>query len=489
MLGRSSVTFFHYLANTLVRNIPFAGLAVLLMLTFLARPDRLAAQDDKNNVSVRFISPNYIYPLEEIPDALSPGMFFGSGIQFEYQRRLAPNFLLGVPLYVSNAEAIDRETPGLNLPFLEERDITQFGGIGTDLRLVVEPIARASFFDPQLFGGIGIFTESFRATNLSVPLGVILNFRLMENLYLSPSLAYRISLDDDEDKIRNNIQPGLGLHVPLGLAAPDPEPTPPPVTDADGDGTPDASDRCPRVAGPASLLGCPDTDGDGITDADDACPNEAGPASNNGCPVNDRDGDGVPDAEDACPDQPGTLALNGCPDTDGDGVTDASDRCPNEAGTPANNGCPDTDGDTVVDPDDRCPTEFGTVANKGCPDIEEEDVVILEDATQNINFETASANLTASSRTILDNVADIMRRYAAYSLAIGGHTDSIGSAESNQSLSERRARAVLDYLVSQGISAGRMTSQGFGETQPIADNRYAAGREENRRVTLDLSVR
>lgn len=258
--------------------------------------------------------------------------------------------------------------------------------------------------------------------------------------------------------------------------------------DTDGDGIADKDDSCPEVAGLASLQGCPDTDGDGIADKDDKCPEEAGLSKFGGCP--DTDGDGIMDSEDKCPTEAGPASNKGCPviDTDGDGIPDDQDNCPTEAGTAAMKGCPDTDGDGIADKDDKCPTQAGPKSNQGCPEITQEDKETIDFAIQNINFETAKAIITADSREVLARVIDVLNRYPAYQLAIGGHTDSVGSAESNQKLSERRAEAVFNYLRDAGIPGNRMTYAGFGETMPIADNMLKAGRSLNRRVTLDLSI-
>ena len=88
--------------------------------------------------------------------------------------------------------------------------------------------------------------------------------------------------------------------------------------DKDADGTPDKTDKCPDVAGPVKLLGCPDTDNDGITDSEDKCPGEAGAADNNGCPYTDKDGDGVLDKNDKCADIAGPADNEGCPYPDAD---------------------------------------------------------------------------------------------------------------------------------------------------------------------------
>ena len=81
-------------------------------------------------------------------------------------------------------------------------------------------------------------------------------------------------------------------------------------------------------------------------------------------------------------------------------------------------------------------------------------------------------------------VATTLKAYPDAKIEIEGHTDSMGSETYNQALSERRANTVKTYLVSLGIAAGRITTRGFGETQPVADNATAAGRAENRRVII-----
>jgi outer membrane protein OmpA-like peptidoglycan-associated protein len=235
-------------------------------------------------------------------------------------------------------------------------------------------------------------------------------------------------------------------------------------------------------------MGCPDGDGDGLADKDDECPTEAGPANNNGCPITDRDGDGIDDDQDKCPDIAGVAATSGCPDRDGDGLADAEDDCPNLPGTLANGGCPDTDGDGIVDRLDACPELPGLAINKGCPEIEETDRQVLTEEVQGIEFETGSSVIRTRSYPILDKVADILKRYPGYKVRIGGHTDSVGSSSTNQTLSENRAEACYNYLLNKGISANRMSHAGYGEGQPIADNRNSAGREKNRRVEFDVYI-
>ncbi len=254
--------------------------------------------------------------------------------------------------------------------------------------------------------------------------------------------------------------------------------------DTDGDGIADIEDKCPSVKGLKEFGGCPDTDGDGIQDSEDKCPKVKGLAKFNGCP--DTDGDGIQDSEDKCPKVKGLAKFNGCPDTDGDGIADAADRCPKVKGLKSLQGCPDKDGDGIADKDDLCPNVAGIKANKGCPEVKKEEKKILEKALHGIKFKSAKAIITPSSYPILNNVVDIMKNNPSYNLKIEGHTDSQGKDEMNLNLSKKRALAVKNYLIKKGVSASRLSSEGYGETRPIADNKTSAGRAQNRRVELTV---
>jgi outer membrane protein OmpA-like peptidoglycan-associated protein len=102
-------------------------------------------------------------------------------------------------------------------------------------------------------------------------------------------------------------------------------------------------------------------------------------------------------------------------------------------------------------------------------------------------FKTGSFELLSGARERLAKVSGIVLAYPGLHLEVDGHTDSVGSDEFNQQLSEKRAGAVRDYLVQQGISADAVEAHGFGKTQPIASNDTPQGRQQNRRVELVLS--
>src|SRR6476620_7055481 len=224
-----------------------------------------------------------------------------------------------------------------------------------------------------------------------------------------------------------------------------------------------------------------DSDGDGIIDDNDKCPNVPGAAKYDGCPIPDSDKDGINDEEDRCPTVPGLARYQGCPvpDTDKDGINDEDDKCPNQAGVARYQGCPvpDTDGDGVNDEEDKCPTEMGLPENFGCPALD----------ARRRQFVLASAKLTKTAMAELDKGAKVLEKYPTVKISIEGHTDNTGSAAGNQKLSEQRAAAVKAYLVKKGISADRMVAVGYGQTQPIADNKTAAGRATNRRVDFKMT--
>jgi len=285
-------------------------------------------------------------------------------------------------------------------------------------------------------------------------------------------------------------QPGLSFMLGGRAAGP---------RDRDRDGVPDDVDQCKKTpeGDRVDAKGCTvkDSDGDGVTDEADGCADT--PAGEQvdakGCPLpKDADGDGVADPTDACADTPqGTkVDAKGCPvDADGDGVPNDADAC---ADTPAgeqvdDKGCPlpkDGDGDGVNDDADRCPsTPSGVqVDAEGCQVLFEptKKTLILE----GVNFETGKAELTPESETILNGVAESLVANDSIRVQVTGHTDNTGSLAVNRRLSLARAQAVRTYIISKGVAEDRLTARGMGPDQPIASNRTAEGRGQNRRVEL-----
>jgi outer membrane protein OmpA-like peptidoglycan-associated protein len=104
----------------------------------------------------------------------------------------------------------------------------------------------------------------------------------------------------------------------------------------------------------------------------------------------------------------------------------------------------------------------------------------------NITFETDSYNLRSGFYSVLDSVGLVLAKYADTTMRVSGHTDSTGSREHNQTLSQRRAQSVTDYLASRQVDRARMYVQGMAFDMPISDNNSAEGRALNRRVELHI---
>jgi outer membrane protein OmpA-like peptidoglycan-associated protein len=178
-------------------------------------------------------------------------------------------------------------------------------------------------------------------------------------------------------------------------------------------------------------------------------------------------------------------------DRDDDGVPDRDDGCPDRPGSPELDGCPDADEDTIPDREDRCPDRAGPATRDGCPIGEEEPLVEIETERLSlkdaIQFDTGKDTLRPGSFRVLDEIAAILLgREELDRIRIEGHTDDVGAAAYNKELSDRRARAVVRYLVAKGVGKDRLAAQGFGEEKPIASNATALGRAKNRRVEFTI---
>lgn len=317
---------------------------------------------------------------------------------------------------------------------------------------------------PYLIAGIGAHMYAGKYFGAFIPLGVGMKVNLFDDAHLYVTSQYRTPVTKQTANYHFMYQFGIA-----GRVGPKHEPVlkplpPPPPLDTDKDGIIDSLDKCPTVPGLPKYDGCPvpDTDKDGLNDEEDKCPTVAGLARYQGCPI---------------------------PDTDKDGINDEEDKCPTQPGPASNQGCPlvDTDKDGIMDPDDKCPELFGTAENQGCPDIKADITRKIDYAAQNIYFTTGKSTLLSRSFKGLDEVAKVIAENPGTNLVIEGHTDNTGDDAFNMKLSESRAAAVKAYLVKKGVDESRLTSAGYGETQPVADNKTAAGRQKNRRVEMKLS--
>lgn len=186
-------------------------------------------------------------------------------------------------------------------------------------------------------------------------------------------------------------------------------------------------------------------------------------------------------------------------DDDGDGVVNWLDE---EPGTPAGTivdtkgrtlAPRDSDGDNIPDDVDDCPFEKGSAAMKGCPERSgsltgpnnSQEVITMIEQSE-VKFETDKADLSPSFQQLLKAIAKVMKDNPSYKLHIMGHADDRASEEYNMTLSKERADAAKNYLISQGISGDRLTTEGFGETRLKSPLTTVEGRAENRRVQFDV---
>jgi outer membrane protein OmpA-like peptidoglycan-associated protein len=111
---------------------------------------------------------------------------------------------------------------------------------------------------------------------------------------------------------------------------------------------------------------------------------------------------------------------------------------------------------------------------------------LVLDMPSEVTFATGSANLSPDFRSTLDKLGSTLIEYEKTYVDVLGHTDSVGTDISNQTLSEQRAQTVADYLAGRGVQRARLATKGFGESQPRASNTDEAGRAQNRRVEIRL---
>lgn len=219
-------------------------------------------------------------------------------------------------------------------------------------------------------------------------------------------------------------------------------------------------------------------------------------------PAVDLDGDGVYDRVDYCPDTPKGCAVDqwGCSsDADGDGVCDELDRCPN---TPKGEkvdktGCSASQSPMAAV---RPPVEKPKPAPVTPPPApappppaprSEVERKLVESGTvrlENILFETNSAHLLPESEKSLNEAGEALSKYPDLRIEIGGHSDTRGAAAANRKLSQARAESVREYLLGHfsALRSGNLVAKGYGESQPLTQERNAAELQENRRVELKV---
>jgi OmpA-OmpF porin, OOP family len=466
------------------------------------------------------------------------GMFLST---YEYQGDLGSEYFqfrdvqggggISLNYYISSSMDLGLGVQTGSLNYFDESFRVKAGLISTNFDLKFKfyngkLIKEDAFIGPYVIVGAGISDIRSEGVNMgydrfrmekvdfNISFGIGVKFRMNDNLSFVAQCRQYKPMQDDFD---GNDGADSYLESSIGLIF-----NPIAIRDGDEDGIPDYRDKCPNTKKDVVVdkHGCPlDSDGDGIADYIDSAPLLPGGLNIEENP--DLDGDGVPNAIDYCPNEPGSEKFNGCPDSDDDGIVDIYDQCPDtEPGVLVNyKGCPrDYDRDGIPDIDDHCPKIKGIEAYNGCPDpttVVEKRVIqkevnvkgfekkqpktviknqnkktIIHEkvklAAESVNFEFASNTLTPSSKLYLRELAKILKSYPEVSITINGHTDSKGSEEWNELLSQQRADVARAYLIAQGVESRRLKSVGYGESKPVAGNGTASGRAMNRRVEFEV---
>jgi len=422
---------------------------IIVLLVSLTLATSLFSAEQNSRASDWYVSPLTSYIKSDQSRINSEDS--GTSLQLGLGKEISENFNLELDVDLNRFGTLDSTTKLDQL------------GLGLDAQYFFN---RESAFSPYIATGIGIINTSETADtnpNWSAGLGLLTDFGFFKDAKFRTEVRFQQEYDSSE-YAHDDVLLRAGLQIPFSNSAkPVPEKTI--IKDGDGDGINDSEDKCPATPQGIDVnsYGCEiDSDRDGVVESKDLCPNTPFGTSvdGDGCEIDgDSDNDGVKDSADQCPNTvPGTSVDSfGCPvdpDTDNDGVPNSKDQCPNTA--------------TGV-----------RIDFKGC---EIRDVISLP----GINFETNSSILTSSSTTTLDGAASTLLKYTDISAEVAGHSDSTGDAAYNLNLSDKRAAAVRTYLVNKGVAASRLTSKGYGETQPIADNSTRSGRAFNRRVELNV---
>jgi outer membrane protein OmpA-like peptidoglycan-associated protein len=247
-----------------------------------------------------------------------------------------------------------------------------------------------------------------------------------------------------------------------------------------------------------------DDDGDGYRNADDFCPQEPEDfddySDDDGCEDTDNDDDGVRDVDDKCPMDPenrnGVDDWDGCPenDSDGDGLPDDRDNCPDVEedmnGVKDDDGCPDGDGDGdgVVDADDSCialpESEREDAVRDGCPDTYSVEGGLIS-FKRKPGFLQGKAELDGNAVQVFTDLAEGIKQNPQWlQLGIVAHTSGKGNKAKNRRLSERRANAVMRFLIAAGVKAERLVAEGAGDSAPLGKADTAEGRAMNERVEV-----
>lgn len=415
--------------------------------------------------------------------------------------------------------------------------------IPLDARVILSPFDM-DVWSPYLYGGAGgmYFNNDKKPSNVPLdrvpekatgwttifPVGGGFEVALSDAITLDFSGGYTFTLSDDLNGYNNRGVPdtegnydgyysaGIGLIFVNGSGSSDKDGdgltkreekelgTDPDNPDSDADGLKDGEEVRTYFTNPLN----PDTDGDGLNDGEEVRTYKTDPVKadtdgdglSDGDEINlyktdplkaDTDGDRLSDGDEINIHKTEPLKV----DTDGDTLTDG-DEINLYKTDPLN---PDTDGDGLRDGEEinmyrtdplKADTDGGSVddfteINRGTNPLNPDDDVIKMDVPivlEGITFETGKADITPESEVVLQGALKTMQTYPDIIVEISGHTDDVGSASSNQTLSQRRADSVRFWLISKGIQPDRIIAKGYGEEFPRVPNDSPELRRMNRRI-------
>ncbi len=370
--------------------------------------------------------------------------------------------------------------------------------IPIDARLMLSPFSWDDV-NPYLYGGIGVahFDIKNYAANPSpgaklngwtgvVPAGIGFQFGFTERVMFEVSGGYNYTFTDDIDAIRAGGNDSYWNFL-IGLTASGGESE---LADADNDGLTNKEER--ELGTNPNLA---DTDGDGLSDGDEVHKYHTSPLKA------DTDGDGLSDGDEVLKYHTDPLKA----DTDGDGLSDGDEILKYHT-DPTNR---DTDGDGLSDGDEvlkyhtdplKKDTDGGGISDgdevargtnpldpaDDMPKVEKKEELKTEVGKaivlEGVVFKTGSAEITPASEDILTKAYNTLEQNPEIEVQIVGYTDNTGRRASNMKLSLARANAVKDHLVKKGINPSRITTQGLGPDKPIASNKTAEGKQQNRRI-------
>jgi outer membrane protein OmpA-like peptidoglycan-associated protein len=414
--------------------------------------------------------------------------------------------------------------------------------IPIDLRFILSPFDM-DVWDPFVYGGAGglYFDNDKKPTNVPAdrtpeeekgwtaffPVGGGFDVAVSDAVLLDFSAGYVFTLTDDLNGYNNKVnyeeetydgyyQAGIGLIFVSGSGSSDKDGdgltkseekelgTDPNNPDTDGDALNDGAEVRTNFTNPKN----PDTDGDGLKDGEEVITYKTDPLKT------DTDSDGLSDSDEVLnykteplvKDTDSDKLMDGAevsdihtdpliPDTDGDTLSDG-DEVQIHKTDPLK---PDTDADGLKDGEEvnmyrtdplKADTDDGSVddfteVNRGTNPLNPEDDVVKMDVPivlEGITFETGKSDITPESEVVLQGAVKTMQTYSDIIVEISGHTDDVGSASSNQALSQRRADSVRFWLISKGIQPDRIISKGYGEEFPRVPNTSPENRRMNRRI-------